>query len=38
MTDGQINIAKYIAYAQDLSDITGRDKNNKSKRNLMYII
>ena len=34
MTDGQINIAKYIAYAQDLSDITGSDRKQKIEKKL----
>ena len=34
MTDGQINIAKYIAYAQDLSDITGRDRKQQIEKKL----
>ena len=39
MTDGQINIAKYIAYAQDLSDITGRDRKRQieKKLNVYYL-
>ena len=34
MTDGQINIAKYIAYAQDLSDITGSDRKQQIEKKL----
>ena len=34
MTDGQINIAKYIAYAQDLSDITGSDRKQQIETKL----
>lgn len=39
MTDGQINIAKYIAYAQDLSDITGSDRRQQieKKLNVYYL-
>ena len=39
MTDGQINIAKYIAYAQDLSDITGSDRKQQieKKLNVYYL-
>lgn len=34
MTDGQINIAKYIAYAQDLSEITGSDRKQQIEKKL----
>ena len=34
MTDGQINIAKYIAYAQDLSDIKGSDRKQQIEKKL----